>query len=253
MSALLDEQTGATREIFARVTGVDADIFSREGVTVSARPEPAPWPFTAMVAGFGTGAVLCVEERYVDWAKSQKYQRIDEAFYAGHRLEAHAGERGGTLHAGPPTLGWALARRPDERPATEGYRLERVDSAWMKEWQPKGLFTNALGTPDQAHRTFRNRSARVLFDPAGQPAAVAGVYDTAGLSEIGVDVRREHRGRGLAPVVVSAVAGDILDHGGVAFYECTVANTRSQRTALASGFMPVCTVALVYAAGLGMA
>ena len=101
----------------------------------------------------------------------------------------------------------------------------------------------------QAHRRFRNQYAFAALDSTGEPAAVAGVYDTQGLTEIGVDVRPEHQGRGLARLVVSAAARSILDAGGAAYYGCAVTNIRSQRTALAAGFVPVCWDAIAIAAG----
>jgi hypothetical protein len=246
-------QVQAMKERFASVTGTGTAMFEREEVIVTARPEPAEWPFTMMIVSFGLGAVVCLEERFVEWARQHQPGGRDEAFFLGYALEREARERGEALNAGPPILGWALSSKPTAPTVPDGYRLEHVDGTWMKEWQAKGLFTNALGLPEQAHRTFRNQFAAVLMDDEGEPAAIAGAYDTAGLLEIGVDVRREHRGRGVAAVTVSAVAGKILERGATPFYECAVTNIRSQRTALSCGFVPVCTTALVYQAGLGMA
>jgi hypothetical protein len=252
-TSLLAEQTAAVRSLFATVTDTPAEAFLSDELIVASRPEPPAWPFTAMVVGFGAGVVWCLEQRYVDWAKAQAPKPHFAAFYLGFQLALEAQRRGESLHANPPTIGWALAETPAVQPVRDGYRIERVDREWMAQWQPMGVFHNALGTPDQTHRTYRNLFAYAVFDANEEPAAIAGVYDTAGLSEIGVDVRRDHRARGLAAVVVSAAARDILDAGRTPFYECPATNTRSQRTALASGFMPVCSLALTYQAGLGLA
>lgn len=246
-------QQAAIRKVFADVTNSDREQFTRDTLTITQRPEPAAWPFTAMVVGFGAGVVMCIEERYVDWAKQHAPKPHHRAFYLGFQLEAEARRRGESLNAGPPTLGWALGRRPRPMPVPDGYRLERVEREWMTGWQRRNVFHHALGNAEQLHRTYRNQYAFVLFDASDEPAAVAGVYDTAGLSEIGVDARRQHRGRGLAPVVVGAAARSILDERKTPFYECPVTNIRSQGTALASGFLPACSVALVYQAGLGLA
>lgn len=72
-------QRAAMIEIFARATNAARDAFEREELTISKRPEPAPWPFVMMVVGFGSGAVLCVEERYVEWAKASAPERLIEA------------------------------------------------------------------------------------------------------------------------------------------------------------------------------
>jgi hypothetical protein len=240
------------RAIFARVTNADDEAFVRDELTITTRKDSAPWPFTAMAVGFGTGVVFCVAEPYVDWAREHAPKTHHRAFYLGFQLEQEARRRGQSLNAGPPTLGWALASMPEEQPPPSGVRIERVSGEWLREWQPKNVFHNALGTQGQTHRTFRNLFAYVAFDAGDDPVAVAGVYQTAGLWEIGVDVRREHRARGLAESVVRAATRAIVDEGRTPFYECPVTNIRSQRTALASGFMPVCSVALVYEAGLGL-
>jgi RimJ/RimL family protein N-acetyltransferase len=57
--------------------------------------------------------------------------------------------------------------------------------------------------------------------------------------EIGVDVAREARGQGFGPVVVRSLARRILESDNIPTYNCAAANIRSQRTALASGFVPV--------------
>jgi RimJ/RimL family protein N-acetyltransferase len=168
----------------------------------------------------------------------------------GLAREAH--DRGEGHSPMPPMMGWALAHDPPEPEVPGGYNLERVDQDWMNEWQAKGLFDNALGLPVQAHRRFRNKFAFVAFDASGEPAAVAGAYDSAGPLEIGVDVAPAHQGRGLAPLVVTATTRDILAEGATPYYACAVTNIRSQRTALASGFLPACSVAVAMPSDMGL-
>jgi hypothetical protein len=246
-------QNAALRTIFAGITSANTDAFDAEQLTITARPAHVGWPFVALIVGFGTGTVMCVEERFIDWARENAPAHPDRAGYLVGALASEGARRGETLHPMPPWLGWALAEEPPAPPVPAGYRLERVDRDWMNEWQRRDAFTNALGTSDQVHRTFRNQFAHVLFDERREPAAVAGVFDTEGLSEIGVDVVPGARGRNLAPVVVSAAAPEILHSAGTAFYGSAVTNIRSQRTALASGFLPACSLAVVIPAGVGMA
>jgi hypothetical protein len=175
---LFVEQTAALQERFASVTNIDPVALSRETVAITARPDPAPWPFTMMIVSFGLGAVVCVEQKYLEWARSHVPSGRDDASYLGYALEREARVRGEALNAGPPILGWALSGHQAEGRIPDRLRLESVDSQWMKEWQSRGLFTNALGLPEQAHRTFRNQFACVAFDADGKPAAVAGAYDT---------------------------------------------------------------------------
>jgi predicted GNAT family acetyltransferase len=80
----------------------------------------------------------------------------------------------------------------------------------------------------------------------GRPAAVAGGWDDCdGLLEIGVDVARDYRGRGLGIAVVSAMARLIADRGDIPTYYCGPTNVRSHRNALACGFVPVASAARV--------
>jgi hypothetical protein len=219
---MLEEQAAVIQQRFAEVTAADIAAFETEGVRVTTRPEPAPWPFTGMVVGFGAGVVFCVEQSYREWADgaAARVARPELAFLLGYELADEAARRGASLHANPPIMGWALARAPEPSAAPDGYSLDHVDRAWMETWKPHSLFTNALGT--------------------------------AGLSEIGVDVLKSERGQGFGPLTVGTLAQAILDRGGIPFYECAVTNVRSQRTALASGFMPVCASATIYEAGLGI-
>jgi len=250
---LYNEQRNALREAFARMTGADPARFDEDGVTITARPEPPLWPFAGMVVTFGVGTVASFDEPYLEWARANVHDDRDHAAYSLFALAAAWRERGEELHAMPPLMGWALAERPQQIAPRGGYRLERADAAWMKDWQAKDLFTNALGQSVQAHRTFRNKFAYVLFDASGEPAAVAGAYDSAGPIEIGVDVAAAHRGRSLAPVVVRASARGIVDEGATPYYACSVTNIRSQGTALASGFRPACSAAIAVPGGMGLA
>jgi RimJ/RimL family protein N-acetyltransferase len=102
-----------------------------------------------------------------------------------------------------------------------------------------GRWDNGIGQFANDARNVRNQYAFVLRDSDGEPVAMAGVFETYGMLEIGVDVLPEHQQRGLAPVVVSAAARQILDDRRVPLYGCAADNIRSQRTALASGFLPV--------------
>ena len=252
-SAFQAGQVAALQQSFARLTAADVSAFTSQHVTITQRPEPSYWPFAAMVVSFGAGTVACFEASHLDWAREHVPDDADRAPYFVLALERDAKANGVALHAIPPMLGWALASRPESTTAPAGLRLERVDAAWMNEWQGRRLFTNALGHPQQVHRRFRNQFASVLFDASDQPIAVAGAYDSAGPLEIGVDVTRDAQGRGLATVVVRDVAAAILAAGRTPYYACSVTNTRSQRTALASGFLPALSLAQAIPAGEGMA
>ncbi len=244
------QQSQLLKESFARLTGVDSSVFSQGGVTVTTRPEPSYWPFVAMIVGFGNGAVACFAGDFADWARQHAPRDVEPAAYTAIALAAEATRRGQSIEPMPAMLGWALAHEPQPSEPPQGFELRRVDNAWMNEWQARDMFRNALGGPEQEHRRFRNQFAHVLFAD-GQPVAAAGAYDSAGPLEIGVDVTPKMRGRQLAPIVVRATAREIVDAGRTPYYGCTVTNVASQRTALASGFLPACWLSLAMPAGMG--
>lgn len=57
--------------------------------------------------------------------------------------------------------------------------------------------------------------------------------------QIGIDVLPEHRGKGLAPILVSVLANEVIMRGKVPYYGTWSGNIFSQRTAIKSGFLPV--------------
>jgi FR47-like protein len=78
--------------------------------------------------------------------------------------------------------------------------------------------------------------------------AVAGAFETYGMLEIGIDVAREHRSRGLGRLAVSTLTQEIMRRGGVPFYGCGPTNIRSHLTAQSSGFRAVAADATVSSA-----
>ena len=72
--------------------------------------------------------------------------------------------------------------------------------------------------------------------------AVAGAsYETEELREVGVDVKKEYRGRKLAAVLVRNLTVEILKRGKIPFYSASVTNLASQAVAVRAGYMPLWT------------
>lgn len=251
MDAFARAQNEAVRASLAAQAGCDVGALAREELTIVERPEPPRWPFSGMFLTCGTGTVICVTAPYLEWAHGLKLERHFYAFGMADAMARDAEKRGVTLQAWPPALAWSLARAPEAPEAPRGLRLQRFEKDWMTALQKEGAFHNACGDVGQTHRTFRNKFAMALVDDAGAPAAVAGVFDTGGLWEIGIDVARARRGEGVAPVVVAAAVRAILDAGETPYYVCGVGNIRSQHTAFASGFATAGAVSFVVEAEIG--
>lgn len=245
-NAFFADQQAAVAAGMAREVGCDPSAFRGEQLSVVQRPDPPAWMFTAMLCTFGTGTVLSIDPDYLDWARKHPPEKHFRAFSEKYlaSLIAEGARKGSSLEAHAGAIGFAVTTKPQFEPLS-GFRFEHAGPDWMTAERPNGVFHNALGTPDEDYRTNQYRFAILARTEAGELAAVAGVFDSTGLHEIGVDVVRHLRGHGLANAVVARAVAAILESGETPFYSCGVTNIRSQRTALANGFLPVCSMAYV--------
>jgi len=236
-----DAQTKAIRGAFAAGLQFDLAALDRDALTVVDLPDPPPWPYLGMVVTFGIGVVVSIDAAYRDFVVELEAEPHDSAAWPGYlgKIVAEAQTRDAAVAASPSAILFALSARPEQPQIPDGLELRRVDRAWMNAEQHSGRFPNGVGQLGRAARAERNRSAMVLFDERGEPVAVGGLTETLGLPEIGVDVVPSARGRGLAPIVVAAAARAALEDGRAPLYACAATNVRSQRTALATGFVPV--------------
>ena len=237
---LFRRYSSAAREAYAKGLRCDVGAFDREELTIVDRPKNVPW-FTALAATFGTGTVLCIDPAYRAFAETNRpkkhYHAMSTSFLAS--IAAEGERRGAKMLYWSPSLCFTIA---DEPPAVEpppGFELREHDAAWMNAEQANNRFENGVGVAGTDGREFRNRFALALYDAQGEPAAVAGAFDTYGMLEIGVDVARGHRGLGLGRLVVSAMAREIMRRDEVPFYGCGTTNLRSHLTAEACGFRAV--------------
>lgn len=243
---LFEAQRTAVAAGMARETGCDPALFAREELSVVARPDSPAWAFTVMLCTFGTGTVLSVDPEYLAIVRERPPKKHFRAFNEGFLapIVAEGARRGVKLGIHTGAIGYALSATPRIEPL-DGLHFEFAAPEWMVAERASGVFHNALGHPGEDYRDKQYRFAILARTAAGELAAVAGVFDTTGLHEIGVDVARAHRGQGLANAVVARAAATILESGDTPFYSCGVTNIRSQRTALANGFLPVCSMGYV--------
>jgi hypothetical protein len=221
---------------------------ANEHLTIVDRPENATWS-TVTAVTFGTGTVLSIDPAYRDFIEANQpgkhYRAMSGAFLQS--VAAEGARRGVTLRWFPASLCFTIASDPPVTALPAGHELREHDREWMNAEQANRRFENGVGEPGVDGREFRNKFALALYDPEGEVAAVAGAFDTNGMSEIGVDVVRGRRGAGLGRLVVSALAREIMRRGDVPFYGCAPTNIRSQRTAASCGFRVVCADAFVSA------
>jgi hypothetical protein len=238
-------QRGAAAEI-----GCTIDDFRSNRLTVVERPADCLEPFLLKAVTFGTGTVISVEPSYVEFVRDIAIEPHYRALYAQVWFQPLVDEgkrRGDDIAWRGPGLGFVPGRSIEALPIPQGLELVRVEAAWREEHLPSREFSNALGDPDDTIAAELWQFALLLVDAAAAPAAIAGAYilnrddptrDGYDHLEIGVDVARAHRGEGLAPVVVTAMAAEAERMGLLATYYCAPSNIRSQRTAWSCGFVP---------------
>ena len=242
---LYEEQREALIGLMASGIGCAPGDFDGERLVVVDRPPENPW-FTALAMTFGVGTVVSVDpafRAFVDANLPKKHYHAMTALLQRMAHECSTPERRFDFY--PPSVCFALNEIPAEPALPEGFELSVRDLEWMGAEMDGGRWENGLGLRGRNAREFRNQFALVLSDAAGEIAAIAGVFMTYGAHEIGVDVARGHRGEGLGALVVRAAAREIVDRGQTPLYGCAPTNIRSQRTALASGFLPVYSDAAV--------
>ena len=230
-------QSAAVFAAYARGMSVSPDVFRGGGLTIAPRPADSPWPFVAFVVTAPGGTLACFAPEALAWARANQPASPAAAAEPAFLIEVLAAS-GARAAISAPELSWSLAHAPGPGDPPAGVQLESRDPAWMLAEMDAGRFPNGVGTAGANARETRNRYAVVLLDSRDEPVAVAGVHDTFGLSEIGVDVVPGRQSEGLGTAVVNAAVREILARGDIPFYSCSATNIRSQRTARACGFVP---------------
>ena len=233
--------------------GCAPEDFDGHSLVIGERPAAAAERFTLMGVTFGTGTVVSVAPKYLDWvranAPTMHYRAMFPPVLLGPMVEEARGS-GESLEYRSPNLCFLPAAEPAAISVPPPFEGRRVAMDFHDRHFRSNEFDNALGEAGDEHVTALWRFGFALFADE-TPAAVAGAYqDYAGILEIGVDVARAYRGLGLAPVVVTNLARLIADEGAVPSYYCGPTNVRSHRNALTCGFLPVASAVRVTRPGM---
>jgi hypothetical protein len=226
----------------AGMLGCSPADFDGHSLVIVDRPESQPDRFLMMALTFGTGTVVAVRPDYTEWvratAPTDKHYRAMFPNVLLQPLTEEAARRGETAGWRSPNLSFLPASEPVALSVPAGLRAMPFDLAWRDEQRPRGEFHNALGELDSSEDAGFLYGLAIM--DAEMPAAVAGGWeDEDGMVEIGVDVARVYRGRGLGEVVVTNLSRLIAERGAVPTYYCAPTNVRSHRNAIGSGFLPV--------------
>ncbi len=255
MTGLFTVQSRRVLDGLAHELGCDPGQLASERLEVVGWPAPNGPGKLALAATCGLGTVLSVPPPLVDWvrehAPADRHFRAMQPFFLAE-LAAQVQRTGTAARATAHgfSQGFALNQLPELLAAPGGYALVSVDRDWMAQYRPSNVFDNALGETDEVERVEMTIRGFAVLDSAGEPAAVAAWWeDGHGREEIGIDVRRDSRGMGLAKVVVIAATRALIEADGTPFYACGATNIRSHRNALACGFLPVFLIGYVWAPG----
>jgi GNAT superfamily N-acetyltransferase len=238
--------SSAVRRAEAVDMGCAVEDFDRHELVVVPRPASVLYAeYAVMVISFGTGTVISADAPLIPVINADPPAKHFHAFN-GTLLSKLAGEveRGGQRPiVRTPALGFTLAEEPRLIGDPAGFTAVERDQDWMRTIRAGAEFHNAIGEPDEDDWFDRLVRSFVMLDEAGEPAAVAAVADDAnGCMEIGLDVRRAYRGRGLARPVTLAASRWVLDAGAVPYYTCGAANVRSHLVAESCGYRPLWTI-----------
>jgi RimJ/RimL family protein N-acetyltransferase len=230
------------RETRAAILGCSVPDFDAHSLVVVERPPTQQERFLMMALTMGTGTVASVHPDYKQWvtenAPADKHYRAMFPNALLQPLVEEARRRGQPAGWRSPNLSFLPAREPVALPVPDGLSVAVFDLAWRNHMWPLGEFHNALGEVNEPDDIAGFQYALAIMD-GDTPAAVAGAWDDQpGLVEIGVDVARAYRGRGLGEVVVTNIARHIADQGNIPTYYCAPTNVRSHRNAIGSGFTP---------------
>ncbi len=126
-----------------------------------------------------------------------------------------------------------------ELPFTKEYSFELLMGDELCKLHGIEGFENSLAFDEKGYTP----TCIVLYAKAGDEIiGLAGAsYEDTDLREIGVDVKKEYRGRRLASLLVRNLTAEIIKQDKVPFYSASVTNIASQAVAFRSGYMPLWT------------
>ena len=244
-----NEALGVVLDAIGAETGCSHQELLGPGVRIVERPcfEPRPAGARRYPVGdpgitafsFGVGSVVAASASLIDEVRRIVTRLHRDAPFAPattHQLDELLKPHGLRAPAVlPRLLAWREHIREIDPPADVTVHVEEHPSEDRLESLVPERWPNAI----RLGREARPTTALAVARRAGEVVAVASTNaETERLSQTGVEVAPAHQGMGLAALVVSAVARRELECGRVPYYGFDPANIRSQRTALAVGYVP---------------
>lgn len=245
-TGLFAESAAGFKRILAAQMGCQPEDYESHALTIVERPADSREPHLALMTTCGAGSVVSARDpRLAHWARAnapsgnRNQQVFLPAFLEG--MASHArdlGHAGAKSHSATGGMVLAYDAAPTELPA--GFVIRELSAAEQVELRAGLKFDNALGEPDELRRIAASRTAFAVVEGDGVPVAVTGIWDQyPGVDELGLDVLREHRGKGFASALTIHATRWIRSEGRLPIYTYGFTNVRSMNNALACGYRPL--------------
>lgn len=219
-----DIQDNVFRHIAQQMKCSIDDLHS--GKTIYCIDEAVSERYVKILSAGDTDVVTVSADVYQDVVKNLHGKNRDELYESKFVF-------GQTLHYVPDLTQMHL------QPYREGFTFELLVGDEIRRLRGLQGFDNALSFDKDGNTP----ASIVLYaKKEDEIVALAGasiVDDT--LREVGIDVKKEYRGKKLAPLLVHNLTVTILEQDKIPFYSASVTNIASQAVAIRSGYMPLWT------------
>ncbi len=195
------------------------------------------------IATMGVGVVVAATTKWMPWVTELfRDVRPSEALFLDILSKASKQVAHDSYRLNGPLLYSVVSSQDLRVHATSAeYVIELGDAALLRSLDPAD-WPNAISP--RALTQGQNVAVAAIAIRNGAVVGVAtATEDSDALQQIGIDVQREHRGRGLGRALTSQVAGEVLRRGRVPYYGAAADNIASLRTAQSAGFYPCWTSA----------
>lgn len=198
---------------------------------------------------------MMVDEQLYDWAIKEFQKCAPEwicKFKTLHKIDQKLGEYGRRI---ADTHIYYLPKEEDSNPVRESMNRNDDKLTWynqeeLLEFRENNVFKSAIcfspSQPDALALAAMNPKMEPVTDKKSfcqddmtgmSGASMDGKY----LWQIGIDVREDYRGKGLATFLVKNIKDEIIKRGITPFYGTSESHTISQTIALKCGFVPAWT------------
>lgn len=196
------------------------------GETVFIEDDTKPEKYIKILSVEDTDIITLSSDVFPDGMRCLNGKSRDELYESNYVF-------GQTLHYVPDM------NQMERLPFVEGYTFELVGADEIRKLYGIKGFDNSLSFDEDGNTST---CIALYAKKDNDIIALAGAsYVNNELREVGIDVKKEFRGKKLASLLVHNLTVEILKQGKIPFYSVSVTNIASQAVAIRSGYMPLWT------------